>query len=49
VLMWFRHLHAACEELPYLFPLLEAIPADVVERELEMRCDQLRIEASRCA
>ena len=38
VLMWYRHLHAACRGLPYLFPLLEAIPPDVVEREIEARC-----------
>jgi hypothetical protein len=43
VLMWYRHLHAATEELPYLFPLLEAIPADVVERELAARCDRARV------
>lgn len=49
VLMWFRHLHAACEGLPYLFPLLEAIPPDVVERELEARSDQVRAESRRCA
>ena len=49
VLMWFRHLHAACEELPYLFPLLEAIPADVIERELEMRSDQPRVDSRCCA
>jgi hypothetical protein len=34
VLMWFRHFHAACRRLPYLFPLLKAIPEDVAEREL---------------
>jgi len=34
VLMWYRHLHAACDGLPYLFPLLEAIQLDVVEREI---------------
>jgi len=43
VLMWYRHLHAATEELPYLFPLLEAIPFDVVERELQARCDRARV------
>jgi hypothetical protein len=43
VLMWFRHLHAATEDLPYLFPLLAAIPADVVERELAVRCDRARV------
>ena len=45
VLMWFRHLHAATAELPYLFPLLEAIPADVVERELTARFDRARVES----
>ncbi|HEU4797041.1 MAG TPA: hypothetical protein VFT02_15510 [Pyrinomonadaceae bacterium] len=42
VLMWFRHFHAACRDLPYLFPLLKAIPEDVVERELVLlssKCD----------
>ena len=34
VLMWFRHFHAACRGLDYLFPLLEAIPENVAEREL---------------
>jgi hypothetical protein len=37
VLMWYRHLHAACDGLPYLFPLLEAIHLDVVEREIAER------------
>jgi hypothetical protein len=37
VLIWFRHFHAACRGLPFLFPLLEAIPAGVVERELASR------------
>ena len=49
VLMWFRHLHAACADLPYLFPLLEAIPQDVVERELAIRSDRARVESQRCA
>ena len=49
VLTWFRHLHAACDGLPYLFPLLEAIPLDVVERELAVRCDPARVESQRCA
>jgi hypothetical protein len=44
VLMWFRYLHAACRGLPYLFPLLEAIPLDVAERELATRFDQARAE-----
>lgn len=37
VLMWYRHLHAACAGLPYLFPLLEAIHGDVVEAEISDR------------
>lgn len=37
VLMWFRHLHAACDGLPYLFPLLEAIPLEVANAELARR------------
>lgn len=37
VLMWYQHLHAACDELPYLFPLLEAIHLDVVEAEMSAR------------
>ena len=37
VLMWFRHFHAACRGLPYVFPLLKAIPLEVAERELEIR------------
>lgn len=43
VLMWYRYLHAATAELPYLFPLLEAIHADVVERELAARSDRARV------
>ncbi len=42
VLMWYRHFHNATRGLPYLFPLLKAIPADVVERELMLlssKCD----------
>lgn len=42
VLMWYRHLHAACDGLPYLFPLLEAIHLDVVEREIALRLDRAR-------
>ena len=38
VLMWYRHLHAACRDLPYLFPLLEAISPECVEAELAARC-----------
>jgi hypothetical protein len=37
VLMWFRHFHAACRGLPYLFPLLAAIPSDVAENEIAIR------------
>ncbi len=37
VLMWFRYLHKACRGLPYKFPLLKAIPPDVVEREMKIR------------
>jgi len=49
VLMWFRHLHAACADLPYLFPLLEAIPQDVVERELAIRSGRARAGSQSCA
>jgi hypothetical protein len=42
VLMWYRHLHAACEDLPYLFPLLEAVPLDVAEHEIAARLDRAR-------
>jgi len=42
VLMWFRHFHAACRGLPYSFPLLDAIPLDVAEREIAIRCDRAR-------
>jgi hypothetical protein len=48
VLLWFRHLHAACRGLSYLFPLLEAIPPDVVEREIRARSDRARAEARGC-
>lgn len=34
VLMWGRHLHAACRQLPYDLPMLAAMPLDVVEKEL---------------
>lgn len=37
VLMWFRYLHAACRGLPYLFPLLKAIPLEVANTELARR------------
>lgn len=41
VLMWCRHLHAACRQLAYDFPMVEAMPLEVVEKELA------RIEAWR--
>ncbi len=34
VLIWCRHLHAACRQLPYDLPMLAAMPLDVVEKEL---------------
>ncbi|MCM3906009.1 MAG: hypothetical protein ND866_30360 [Pyrinomonadaceae bacterium] len=34
VLMWCRHLHVACRQLAFEFPMLEAMPIQVVEREL---------------
>jgi len=49
VLIWYRHLHAACRDLPYLFPLLEAIAPDVVEREIANRCDRVRAGFRGCA
>jgi hypothetical protein len=42
VLMWFRHFHAACRGLPYFFPLVEAIPLDVAEQEIAIRCGPAR-------
>jgi hypothetical protein len=33
-LMWFKHLYSASRELAYEFPVLEAMPLEVVEREL---------------
>ncbi len=42
VLMWYRHLHAACDGLPHLFPLLEAIDRDVVESEIAARSGLMR-------
>lgn len=42
VLMWYRHLHAACDRLPYLFPLREAVQLDVAEREIAARLDRAR-------
>jgi hypothetical protein len=32
--MWCRHLHAACRQLAYDFPMLSAMPLEVVEKEL---------------
>lgn len=49
VLMWFRHFHAACRGLPYRFPLLEAIPLDVAEREIAIRSDRGRTVSPDCA
>lgn len=34
VLMWFRHLHTACNALPFEFPTRAAMPLEVVEKEL---------------
>ncbi|MGH9962726.1 MAG: hypothetical protein ACREBC_37360, partial [Pyrinomonadaceae bacterium] len=34
VLIWFRHLHAACRQLAYEFPMLAVMPLEVVEKEL---------------
>jgi len=34
VLMWCRHLHAACRNLAYDFPMIAAMPLEVVESEL---------------
>lgn len=42
ILMWFRHFHEACRGLPYRFPLLNAIPPDVVESELAIRSGRAR-------
>lgn len=43
-LLWFRHFHAACRAMPYQFPLLAAIPRDVVEREIGVRSGRARVE-----
>lgn len=43
VLMWYRHLHAACDGLPYLFPLLEAVRLDDAEREIAARLGRARV------
>jgi hypothetical protein len=37
VLMWFRHLHTACNGLRFEFPTRAAIPLKIVERELATR------------
>ncbi|HJZ81336.1 MAG TPA: hypothetical protein VKD91_13360 [Pyrinomonadaceae bacterium] len=34
VLMWCRHLHNACRNLSYDFPMIAAMPLEVVENEL---------------
>src|SRR5215217_2618676 len=34
VLMWFRHLHTACNALRFEFPIRSLIPVEVVEKEL---------------
>jgi hypothetical protein len=34
VLMWCQHLHAACDQLAYDFPMIASMPLDVVEKEL---------------
>jgi len=34
VLMWFRHLHTACNGLRFEFPMCSAMPLEVVEKEL---------------
>jgi hypothetical protein len=36
VLIWCRYLHAACQNLTYDFPMLAAMPANVVEKELRL-------------
>ena len=37
VLMWFRHLHRACNGMRFNFPTLSAMPFEVVEKELARR------------
>ena len=37
VLMWFYHLHVACHALRFNFPMREAMPLEVVEKELAER------------
>jgi hypothetical protein len=36
VLRWCRHLHGACRGLPYDFPMLAAMPLEVVEKQLPL-------------
>jgi len=49
VLMWYRYFHAACRGLPYVFPLLKAIPLDVAEREIAIRSVRARAASRDCA
>jgi hypothetical protein len=49
VLMWYRHLHAACDELPYLFPLLESIHLDYEESEIAVRSGRACVGSRRSA
>jgi hypothetical protein len=37
VLLWFRCLHSACNDLRFDFPMLSAMPLEVVEKELKRR------------
>ena len=37
VLMWFRHLHRACNALRFDFPTLSSMPLEFVEKELNQR------------
>ena len=39
-LMWFRHLHTACNGLRFEFPICSAMPLEVVEKELATRRHQ---------
>jgi hypothetical protein len=51
VLMWCRHLHAACGQLEYDFPMIAAMPLEVVEEELARiaatrdNSDRLRVQS----
>ena len=49
VLMWFRHFHDACRGLSFEFPLLAAVPAGVVEREIAIRSGPARAKSRGCA